>query len=52
VHFWFSVYIHGVEIVDGPVFLDFPLVFHTDLQSDFLRESRVNPFQQQSVHWL
>jgi hypothetical protein len=23
-HFWFSVYIDGVEIVDGHVFLDFP----------------------------
>jgi hypothetical protein len=32
--FWFSVYIDGVEIVDGRVFLDFQLSFHRELQSD------------------
>ena len=37
-HFWFSVYIDGVEIVDGAVFLDFPLGFHRELQSDILQE--------------
>ena len=33
-HFWFSVYIDGVDFVDGHVFLDFPLGFHRELQSD------------------
>src|ERR1700689_1398512 len=37
-HFWFSVYIDGVEIVDGAVFLDFRLGFHRELQSDILQE--------------
>jgi hypothetical protein len=37
-HFWFSVYIDGVEIVDGGVFLDFPLGFHRELQSDIRQE--------------
>jgi hypothetical protein len=35
-HFWFSVYIEGVEIVDGRVFLNFLL----DFQQDFPRELR------------
>jgi hypothetical protein len=37
-HFWFSGYIDGVEIVDGHIFLDFPLGFHRELQSIFLQE--------------
>ena len=39
--FWFFVYIDGVEIVDGRVFLDFPLGFHRALQSDF--PARISP---------
>jgi hypothetical protein len=34
-HLWFSVYIDGVEIVDGRVFLDFLLGFHRELQTDY-----------------
>ena len=30
-YFWFSVYIDGVDFVDGHIFLDFPQDFHRDL---------------------
>src|ERR1700680_4396292 len=41
-HFWFSVYIDGVEIVDGHVFLDFPPGFHQELQSDLPGRTRLS----------
>jgi hypothetical protein len=37
-HFWFSVYIDGVEIVDGHVFMDFPLGFIANYNPIFLQE--------------
>ena len=48
-YFWFSVYIDGVEIVDGCVFLDLPPGFHLICKVIFLRESRVNP-PEQPIH--
>ena len=41
-HFWFSVYIDGVEIVDGRVFLDFPLGFQRELHSDLPARTRIS----------
>jgi hypothetical protein len=41
-NFWFSVYIDGVEIVDGRVFLDFPLGFYRELQSDLPARTRLS----------
>src|SRR5271170_1650063 len=41
-HFWFSVYSDGVEIVDGRVFLDFPLGFHRELQPNLLARTRLS----------
>ncbi len=44
-HFWFSVYSDGVEIVDGHVFLYFPLGFHRELQSDLPPRTRLSPYK-------
>jgi hypothetical protein len=39
-YFWFFVYIDGVEIVDGHVFLNFPLGFHREIT---IRSARKTP---------
>jgi hypothetical protein len=48
-HFWFSVYIDGVDFVDGHVFLDFPLGFHRELQSDLPARTRLSLSSRTSI---
>jgi hypothetical protein len=43
-HFWFSVYIDGVEIVDGASFAGFPEDFRLEMQTDFPARMSVNSF--------
>ena len=47
-YFWFSVYIDGVDFVDGHVFLDFRWGFHRELQPHLPARTRLSlPIQPQ-----
>src|SRR5271155_5219238 len=49
-HFWFSVYINGVEIVDGHAFPDFPPGFIENYNPIFLPRTQLSLSSRTSMH--